>query len=282
MDRSFLEAFGLTVAVCVVYAGLLRVAQGLLRRGRATFSDENPAHRLYAAFQAVGVLWLGASVAHQCAVGEDLVRDALWAFAFGGVGFVLYLVAGQLGVRLLFGARLADEIDEGNVAAALAAGAHHVAVAILVAESAAGTDLFGLGLASGFFLLGLVCQQLVVVLHRALTTYDDAEQIAGENMAAALSWSGTSVAAAIVIARALSGEFQGWDVALPGFLQVAALALLLLPFRQLVVGGLLLGKMPRLRGGVLDDAVGLKHDTGIAALDASVAIAVAFAIARLA
>jgi uncharacterized membrane protein YjfL (UPF0719 family) len=127
-----------------------------------------------------------------------------------------------------------------------------------------------------------VCQQLVVVLHRAMTTYDDSEQIAGENIAAALSWSGTSIAAAIVIARALSGEFQGWSVALPGFLQVAALALLLLPFRQIVVGGLLLGRMPRLRGGVLDDAVGLKHDTAIAALDAAVGIAVAFAIARLA
>lgn len=282
MDRSFLEAFGLTVAVCVVYAGLLRVAQGFLRRGRATFLDENPAHRLYAALQAVGVLWIGASVAHQCAVGDDLARDALWAFSFGGVGFILYLVAGQLGVRLLFGARLADEIDEGNVAASLAAGAHHIAVAILVAECAAGTDLFGLGLASGFFVLGLVCHQLVVVLHRAMTTYDDAEQIAGENMAAALSWSGTSVAAAIVIARALSGEFQGWDVALPSFLQVAVLALLLLPFRQVVVGGLLLGTMPRLRGGVLDDAVGLKHDAAVAALDATVGIAVAFAIARLA
>ena len=30
MDRSFLEAFGLTVAVCVVYAGLLRVAAALV------------------------------------------------------------------------------------------------------------------------------------------------------------------------------------------------------------------------------------------------------------
>lgn len=282
MDRSFLEAFGLTVAVCVVYAGLLRVAQGFLRKGRATFSDENPAHRLYAALQSVGVLWIGASVAHQCALGEDLARDALWAFAFGGVGFLLYVAAGQLGVRLLFGARLADEIDEGNPAAALAAGAHHVAVAILVAESAAGTDLFGLGLASGFFLLGLVCQQLVVVLFRAMTSYDDAEQIAGENMAAAISYTGTSVAAAIIISRALSGEFEGWAVSLPGFFQVAALALLLIPVRQLLVGSLLLGKAPKLRGGFLDEAVGLKHDTAIAALDAAVGIAAAFAIARLA
>jgi uncharacterized membrane protein YjfL (UPF0719 family) len=115
-----------------------------------------------------------------------------------------------------------------------------------------------------------------------MTSYDDAEQIAGENMAAAISYAGTSVAAAIVISRALSGEFQGWAVSLPGFFQVAGLALLLIPFRQLIVGSLLLGKAPRLRGGVLDDAVGLKHDTSIATLDAAVALAAAFAIARLA
>lgn len=149
MDRSFLEAFGLTVAVCVVYAGLLRVVQRYQRTGRASFVDENPAHRLYAALQSVAMLWIGSSVAHQCATGEDLAHDALWAFAFGGVGFVLALLGGQFGVRVLLGSRLGQEIDEGNTAAALAAGGHHVAVAILVAESAAGTDLFGLALASG-------------------------------------------------------------------------------------------------------------------------------------
>lgn len=282
MDRSFLEAFGLALVVCVVFGGLLRLVHRFTRRGRASFSDDNPAHRLYAALQSVGVLWIGASVAHQCAVGDDVWRDAGWAFAFGGIGFVLFVLAGQLGVRVLLGARLADEIDEGNVAAALAAGAHHIAIAILIAESAAGTDLFGLGLASGFFCLGLLTQQGVVALHRAMTTYDDAEQIAGENMAAALSWSGTSVAAAIVVARGLAGEFGGWDVALPGFLQVAALSLVLLPFRQIVVGGLLVGRWPRLRGGVLDDAVGLQHDTSLAALDAAVAVALACALARLA
>jgi uncharacterized membrane protein YjfL (UPF0719 family) len=282
MDRSFLEAFGLTVAVCVVYAGLLRVVQRFQRTGRASFVDENPAHRLYAALQSVSMLWIGASVAHQCATGEDLARDALWAFAFGGVGFVLSLIAGQLGVRVLLGSRLGQEIDEGNTAAALAAGGHHIAVAILVAESAAGTDLFGLGLASGFFLLGLVCQQVIVMLFRALTSYDDAEQIAGENMAAAMSYAGTSIAAAIIIARGLSGEFEGWSTSVMGFLQVACLALLLLPLRQILVGGILFGRMPSLRGGPLDDAVGLHHDTSVAALDATIAVAAAIAIARLA
>jgi uncharacterized membrane protein YjfL (UPF0719 family) len=282
MDRAFLEAFALTCAVCFVYAGLLRLAQRFLRKGRASFTDENPAHRLYAALQTVSVLWVGASVAHQCAQGQDLVHDAGWAFAFGGIGFIMLLVAGQLGVRLLLGARLAEEIDEGNTAGALAAGGHFVAVAILVAESAAGTDVFGLGLALSFFAIGIVAQQGIVALFRALTVYDDAEQIAGENMAAALSYAGTSVAAAIVISRGLSGDFEGWEVSLKGFAQVAALGLLLLPIRQFVVGSIILGKAPRLRGGALDDAIGLRHDTAVAALDAVVAIAAAFAIARLA
>jgi len=284
MDIAFLEALTLTFLACVFFAGLLRLAQRFVKRGKARLDDDdNPAHRLYAALQTVGVLWIAASAAHQCATGEDLVHDLLWVFAFGGVGFVLYVLAGQLGVRLLLGRRLAEEIDDDrNVAAALAAGAHHIAVAILVAESAAGTDLFGLTLATGFFFLGLVCHQIVIALFRALTTYDDAEQVAGENLAAAMSYAGTSIAAAIVIARALDGDFEGMRDSVLGFVQVACLALLLLPVRQLLVGGLLFGKFPKLRGGVLDDAIGLRHDTAVAALDGAVAIAVALTIARLA
>lgn len=101
-------------------------------------------------------------------------------------------------------------------------------------------------------------------------------------MAAAMSYTGTSIAAAIVIARAVSGEFQGWSTSVMGFLQVACLALLLLPGRQILVGGVLFGRMPSVRGGPLDDAVGLRHDTSVAALDATIAVATALALARLA
>lgn len=282
MDLPFIEAFAFTVAVCVVYTGLLRLAQRLWRRGRADVADDNAAHRLYAALQLVGVLWIGASVVHGCFAGDDLMEDLQWVFAFGGVGFILYVLAGQLGVRLLLGSRLADEIDEGNTAAALAAGGHHVAIAILVAEAAWGTDLFDLTTSSAFFVLGLLAHQGVVSLFRALTAYDDAEQIAGENTAAALSYAGTSIAAALVIARALQGDFNGVRDSLVGFLEVASLALVLLPVRQILVAGVLFGKMPRLRGGVLDDAVGLRHDTAVAALDAAVAVATGLALARLA
>ncbi len=283
MDFAFLESLALTLLACVLFAGLLRVSQHLIRRGRGVIDDDNPAHRLYGALQIVGVLWIATSVAHQCTTGVDVVQDALWVLAYGGLGFLLYVLAGQFGVRLLLGRRLAEEIDtDRNVAAALAAGAHHIAVAVLIAESASGTDLFGLTVTTGFFALGLICQQIVVALFRALTTYNDAEQIAGENMAAAMSYAGMSIGAAIIIARALDGDFVDLATSVPAFLQVACLALLLLPVRQLLVGGLLFGKFPKLRGGVLDEAISLRHDTAVAALDASIALAVAVSIARLA
>lgn len=283
MDAAFLEAAGLSVVVVVAFALLLRLAQRLLRKGAATAGDDNGAHRLYFAGQLIGLLWLTTSIVHGIVSDEEtLAHDAAWSFAFCAVGFVLYVVAGQIGVRVLLGRRLADEIDDGNAAAALAGAGHHVAVGVLVGAACAGTDLFGLSLASGFFALGLVVQQLVAALFRALTTYDDAEQIAGENMAAALSWTGTAVAAAIVVARAIEGDAETVGDALVGFGEVACLALLLLPIRQILVGGLLFGRLPRLRGGALDDAVGLRHDTATAALDAAVAIGAALALARLA
>jgi uncharacterized membrane protein YjfL (UPF0719 family) len=282
MDLAFFEALSLAVVVCVVGGVLLRFVQRLLHRGRAGLADENPARRLYAALQLAGILWIGASVAHHSTQGDSYTQDLLWALVFGGFGFLLYVLAGQIGVRLLMGRRLADEIDEGNTAAALAAGGHHLAVAVLVGASAVGTDLFGLGLASIFFAAAFVVQQGIVVAFRALTTYDDAEQVAGENDAAALSYVGASVATAIIVARALDGEFEGLERSLPAFLQVASLALVLLPLRQVVVGGVLFGRWPRLRGGPVDDAVGLRHDTAVAALDAAVALAAALAIARLA
>jgi uncharacterized membrane protein YjfL (UPF0719 family) len=282
MDRSFFEALALATLVCILGGVLLRVAQRALHKAKARLDDDNPARRLYAALQFTGLLWIGASVAHHCTQGESFADDLGWALVFGGFGFVLYVVAGQVGVRLLLGRRLADEIDEGNTAAALAAGGHHIAVAVLVGASAAGTDFFGLGVASLFFALAFVAQQGVVTAFRALTTYDDAEQVAGENDAAALSYVGASVATAIIMARALDGDFEGLQRSVPAFLQVAALALVLLPLRQIVVGGVLFGRLPRLRGGPVDDAVGLRHDTAVAALDAAVAVAAALAIARLA
>ena len=45
--------------------------------------------------------------------------------------------------------------------------------------------------------------------------------------------------------------------------------------------GVLLGRRPRLRGGVLDDAVGAQHDVSLASLEAVSFLATAIALVRL-
>jgi uncharacterized membrane protein YjfL (UPF0719 family) len=119
-------------------------------------------------------------------------------------------------------------------------------------------------------------------LYRALTTYDDAEQVEGENLAAAISYGGISIAVAAIVARALEGEFAGWIPSLTGFGMLVATALGLYPIRQFVVQGLLLGGKPSLRGGDLDEAVGRDRNVAAASLEAASYLGTALAIMVLA
>jgi uncharacterized membrane protein YjfL (UPF0719 family) len=273
MDANFFEAFALTTVLGVIAFGMLR----LLGRG----SVDNKARRMLSALRLVGAWWVAASVVHQCRLGDELREDVLWVAVFGVLGLVLYAAAGQLGIAVLLGRRLGVEIDEDNDAAAIAVGAHHIAMSLLVSSCVAGADWYSVGLAVGFFVLGVLTQQLIVAAYRALTAYDDAEQIAGENQAAAISYAGASIAAAVLIARALEGEFEGLSSSLWGFAEISGLAVLLLVVRQVVVGGVLMKRWPKVRGGALDEAISLQHDNTWAVLDATMAVTTALVLARL-
>lgn len=279
MDERFLTAAVVTLVVAVVYAALLKGGQRLLTKSAA--APPTSARRFYAVGQVFGLLYIAAAIVSQIVEGGSLKLDVAWASVFALLGFVLYVAAGQVGVRLLLGARLRAEIDEGNEAAGIAAGAHHVAIAIIVGEAAIGGAMKDVLLSLTFFALGILAHQLLVALFRLVTTYDDAEQIAGDNVAAAISYAGVSLAVALIVARGLDGDFTTWAESLLGFALVCALALVLYPVRQLFVEGVLLGARPRLRGGVLDQAVGAQHDVSLAALEAVSFLAAAIAVVRL-
>ena len=239
------------------------------------------ARRLLRVGEVLAVFAIAASVVKNC-LGGDLARDAMLVAAYGLAGLLLLSIFGRLGVRLLFGSSLTDEIERGNVAAGVAAGGHYVAVGLLVSRAAAGDDLKSLGLVLVFFTLSQLSHQLLVALFRALTTYDDAEQITGENVAAALSYAGISVAVALIIARALEGDFNGWSASLRGFGLMVAYALVLYPVRQIVVQSLLLGGRLSLRGGTIDRAIAVHRSEGTAAMEAVTCLATALTITTLA
>lgn len=283
LSPFYVFSFGLGTTLGLLV--LLRVGQRLVSPGHtvaADLSDGNAARRLLQVGQVLSVFLVAAAVVKSCVEGESLAHDVLWVSVFGAVALLLVMLTGQLGVRLLLRSRLPAEIERGNAAAGLSAGAHYVATGIITSRAVAGGSLRELGLSIGFFVLAQLTLHVFIALFRALTTYDDAEQIQGENLAAALSYAGVSIAVAIIVARAVEGDFVSLRASLLGYGEVLLLILALYPVRQLLVQVVLLGAPFSFRGGRLDTGVAAERNEGMGALEAATYLAAALAIARLA
>lgn len=258
----------------------------LFMLGRRSLASEltkgNSAQRLLGVGQVSAIFLVAANAVKSSVDGDDIGHDAFWVASFGIVGVVLIAVTGEIGVRLLLSSRLPKEIERGNTAAGLAAGSQYVATGIITSHAMAGHDAKTLGISVAFFLLGQLTLHVFVSLFRALTTYDDAEQIAGENLAAALSYSGIAIAVAIIVARATEGDFTGWATSLRGYGGVLASVLALYPVRQVFVQMLLLRAGLRFRGGPIDEGIAVQRSEGLGALEAVTYVATALSISRLA
>jgi uncharacterized membrane protein YjfL (UPF0719 family) len=278
----YLPAFGALTAL-----GLLAV----FRAGQRAFA---PAHTLRVDVEAgnvarsllqvghvLGIVLIAGSVVASVVRGESLRDDALWAAAFGLSGVGLLALTGRLGVRLLLRARLPEEIERGNAAAGVAAAGHYVATAIIIARSFSGNGLAELGLSLFFFAVAQLTLHLFVMLFRALTTYDDGEEVLQENLAASLSYAGATVAIALLVGRAAEGEFTGWGPSLRSYAATLGASLVLYPVRQLVVQGLVLGARPTLRGGRLDEGIARDRNVGMGALEGVSYLAAALLLNRL-
>ncbi len=241
----------------------------------------NVARRLKRVGQVLAVFMVATSVVKNGVTGESIEHDVTWVAAFGVLGVALVSLTGRLGVQLLLSSRLPAELARGNVAAGVAAGANYVATGIVTAHAIVGSDLRGMGLSLVFFVLAQITLHAFALLFRALTTYDDAEQIAGENLAAALSYAGLVVAVSIVVAHALDGEFEGWQVSLRAYGKALVALVALYPVRQVFVQMVLMRAPFAVRGGRLDAAVGAERNVGMGALEAATYVGAALAIAQL-
>jgi len=263
---------------------LMRVAQRLISPGHSVVTDlthGNAARSMLQVGQVFGAFLIASSSVKGVAHGVDLVRDVTHVAFFACVALGLVMLLGHLGCRLLLSSRLPAELARGNVAAGVAAGAHYVATAIITSRAVSGGELHDLGVSLAFFALGQLTLHVFITLFRALTVYDDAEQIQGENLAAALSYAGISIAVAIIIGRALDGDFAGWGPSLKGYGEVLFLLLALYPVRQILVQVVLLGAPFTFRGGKLDAGIGAERNAGLGALEAVTYVATALAIAGL-
>ena len=274
----YLGAFGVVTTLALLT--ILRFAQ---RRPAAEQERgaENPARALLHVGQMLAVFLVASAAVKNCVLGQGVLRDVAWVSAFSLVALLLLVVTGRIGIQLLMQSRLPLEIDRRNVAAGVAAGAHYVACGIVTAEAFGGNDARGLLLSLAFYALAMLTLHLFVTLFRALTVYDDAEEIRGENLAAALSYGGLAIGVALIVGRALQGDFVSWRVSLLGYASALPIVLALYPVRQLFVQALLLGGRVSLRGGKLDEAIQLRRSAGMGALEGTSYVATALAVTRL-
>jgi uncharacterized membrane protein YjfL (UPF0719 family) len=260
--------------------GILRIAQRFIAPSQDG-DDKNPARALLHVGQVIAVFLVAAAAVKNCVTGESIAHDVMWVASFGVAALLLLVLTGRVGIQLLLRSHLPDQINRKNVAVGAAAGAHYVACGIVTAESFAGHDLHGLLLSLAFFGLAQATLHGFISLFRALTTYDDAEEIRGENLAAALSYGGLAIAVALIIGRALEGDFVGWSISIRAYLAALPAVLVLYPVRQIFVQTLLLGAPFTLRGGRLDQAIQLERSVGLGALEAAAYVATALSVIRL-
>lgn len=188
------------------------------------------------------------------------------AWAWAGGHLALALASVPVGAHLLHLAYPLRGLEAavGNDAAVLQAVAHRLAAAAVAAAAWGGTDAAAVGVSAVFWVLGVAAVALIAAGHRLVTRYRDHEEIAAGNCAAALASAGLHLAIAVVVSRAILGQFTGWGEALSGFAVALAWVLALWPLRQLVLARGILGLAPR----AMDAAVAAERNLGVAAAEA--------------
>ncbi|HQY61206.1 MAG TPA: DUF350 domain-containing protein [Polyangiaceae bacterium] len=282
MDTASLYRLGVCFALAVFLLVVLEMSLRFFSKSPSLRQNEkahNPASSLVHAADVVATLLIASTVAgglDSDSVGKDLLHASLQGVA----AELLFVVCSRAQVRFFVAAKLGGEIERGNVAAGAAAAGHSLATGILATTAVGSETARDVGISLVFFVLGQVALLGLVALFRALTVYDDAEEILGENVAAGLSYAGIAVAISLLVARATEGDFTTWTQSLGAFAQVLAYAPLLYLVRQFVVGSVVLGNRPTLRGGPLDRGIAARS-VGLASLEAATYLGAALIVVRL-
>lgn len=279
---SYTAPFGAVTTLVLLV--LHQLAERFLLRRPHPFADlerGNAARAIERTGQVLGISLIAGGVVSGCLKGDGVAADAPWVAAYALAALVALEVTGQLGTRLLVRSKLPGEVARGNAAAGVASAGHYVATSLIISRCLAGHDLATLGNSMAFFALAEVTLLVSVTAFRGLTTYDDSEEILGENLPAALSYAGITIGIGILLGRAVEGAFTGWLPSLKAFGLSALAVVIFYPIRQLIVELLLIGGRVCLRGGKLDDGVRARN-VGIGAIEGITYVAAALLVTSIA
>jgi len=192
----------------------------------------------------------------------ELLPDLWSVLLYGGVGIVLLTIVALGTCRVFLGMGIQEQLAARNVAAAIVVAGVYIATSLTYSGTLSGEGgSFWILLL--FFLLGQLALLGITYAFRWLTSYDDVQEIAAGNVAAALALTGLLIAVGLIVRWAVAGEYTGFFRSLGSFLLALLLALVFYPVRQVIVQWLLLGGAMHWRNSLLDSEIA--HDKNVAA-----------------
>jgi uncharacterized membrane protein YjfL (UPF0719 family) len=222
--------------------------------------DDNPAMGIAIAGYLFAVFWTITVLLAN--LSYELLPDLLSVLLYGGVGIVLLTVVALGTCRVFLGMGIQEQLAARNVAAAIVVAGVYIATSLTYSGTLSGEG-GGFWILLLFFLLGQLALLGITYAFRWLTSYDDVQEIAAGNVAAALALSGLLIAVGLIVRWAVAGEYTGFFRSLGSFLLALLLALVFYPVRQVIVQWLLLGGTMHWHNSLLDSEIA--HDKNVAA-----------------
>ena len=192
-------------------------------------------------FVAVLYTPFGAGEEYQWQFDADFGYDVLEVFLYSlGAIAVLNLTRFLVDRLVLFKFKVEKEvIEDQNAGSGAVEMAVYIAVALIIAASLAGYEVTPLGAVApsildeiirsvAFFLLGVVVLVLYALYYQVVTAYDIHDEIEKDNVAVGVAMAANLIAIAIVVFKAVTGEFVGWGESLISFATFAVIGFILL------------------------------------------------------
>ena len=189
-----------------------------------------------------------AGAEYEWQFNADLGYDVLEVFLYSlGAIAVLNLTRFLVDRLVLFKFNVEKEvIEDQNAGSGAVEMAVYIAVSLVIASSLAGYDATPLGAVApsildelirsvAFFLLGMGVLVLYALFHQVITVYDIHDEIEKDNVAVGVVMAANLIAIAIVIFKAVTGEFVGWSESLISFFTFAVIGFVLLLVVQWVI-----------------------------------------------
>ncbi len=228
--------------------------------------DDNPAMGIAIAGYLFGVFWTVTVLLGN--LHYEQLPDLRTVLLYGGIGIGLLTVVALGTCRVFLGMGVQQQLAARNVAAALVVAGVYIATSLTYSGTLSGEG-GGFWIMLLFFLLGQLALLGITHAFRWLTSYDDVQEIAAGNIAAALALMGLLIAVGLIVRRAVSGDYTGFFHSLGSFLLALLLALVFYPVRQVLVQWILLGGPMHWRHSLLDREITQDKNVAVGLLEAT-------------